>query len=55
MIMVEAEKKLKAVKEAIKSGDSISAEKLAAEAYELAVLALEEKRSGADDDEWDDW
>jgi len=51
----EAEKKLKAVKEAIKSGDSISAEKLAAEAYELAVLALEEKGSGADDDEWDDW
>ena len=51
----KAEKKLKAVKEAIKSGDSISAEKLAAEAYELAVLALEEKGSGADDDEWDDW
>ncbi|HJL78432.1 MAG TPA: hypothetical protein QF355_03940 [Candidatus Marinimicrobia bacterium] len=50
----EAEKKLKAAKEAIKSGDSISAEKLAAEAYELAVIALEDKES-SDDEEGDEW
>ncbi|MDP6569563.1 MAG: hypothetical protein QGI16_02070 [Candidatus Marinimicrobia bacterium] len=50
----EAEKKLKAAKEAIKSGYSISAEKLATEAYELAVIALEDKES-SDGDEWDDW
>ncbi|MFQ6607811.1 MAG: cytochrome c oxidase subunit II [Fidelibacterota bacterium] len=50
----EAEKKLKAVMSALRLGDSATAERLAAEAQQLATKALEDKAEGGGED-WDEW